>query len=114
MAFAAVTVTRMAAQARELGAFVRCQLAGRAFASVDVGAMDPLAKGGRVQVEICGDPRNTAVANLAEAHGFGLEFRGEGAAWPLGDGLCLLVHGYSERALSLILVSTKVKQAQAH
>ena len=46
--------------------------------------MDPLAKGGRVQVEICGDPRDAAVRDLAETHGLGLEFRGEGAAWQNG------------------------------
>ena len=84
----------MAALAYELGAFVRRQLAGRAFASIDVGAMDPpLAKGGRVQVEVCGDPRDAAVCDLAQTHGLGLEFRGEGAALPLLDDLCLLVHG---------------------
>jgi len=55
--------------------------------------MDPLAKGGRVQVEVCGDPRDAAVCNLAETHGLGLELRGEGAAWPLREGLCLFVHG---------------------
>ena len=80
---------------------------------VDVGAMDPLAQGGRGQVEVCGDPRDAAVCDLAETHGLGLEFRGEGAAWPLLEGLCLLVHGVL-RASILANFGVHESEASSH
>lgn len=38
------------------------------------------------------DPAPAAVCDLAQTHGLGLELRGEGAARPLREGFCLLVH----------------------
>ena len=61
--------------------------------SITVGALDPLAQRGLRQVEVLGDLGDAAVANPAEAHGLGLELRGERAGRPPLRCLARLVHG---------------------
>jgi hypothetical protein len=84
----------VAAEPCELGMLVAGEGTRRSLAGIDVGAVDPLAKGGLGQVEVFCDLGDAAVSGPAQADGLSLKLGRERAAGPFPlDGLYGLVHG---------------------